>query len=312
MDDGTPGVFSTDSDGALVCMPKEEKSAEEDRTSQKSLLKALGDEHGRHVGEIEKALDDLGTKPDKDTVKDVRASMSDEHTMHRAKTIACFRAFNPAEDKAFDKNEHLKSLRGEHDTYEQKCMNALDEFEKKSTKTVQGDEGHDNDFTEWITGKMDTLQRAHKKAITKIAKGMCKEAFGEEDQADEKVLEILREHLASFVPEPLQRAVFQKVGARISSATKEKLGEAHQHMKAATAIVEALHGALGNDDGEESRSSDEGKTQLQPAPARKRSRPAEVVRDDELNAHLLTKDILRGITTAAQRGLEKLNKEGRK
>jgi hypothetical protein len=76
-------------------------------------------------------------------------------------------------------------------------------------------------------------------------------------------------------------------------------------MKAALAIVASLHGALGDDEGDESRSV--GETSPEPAPRKQRSRPAEnAPKDDELDAHLLARDILRGVTTAAQEGLKTL------
>ncbi len=138
---------------------------------------------------------------------------------------------------------------------------------------------------------------------------MCKDAFGEEDRADEKTLEILKEHLSAYVPEEMQAAVFQKTGARISAATKEKLGEAHEHLKAASAIVKALHGGLGDDDGEEGRSDGDEKSSPA-APEKKRSRPTKSLMDKDLEDHLLSKEIVREITTIAQRGLTILNKRG--
>jgi hypothetical protein len=78
-------------------------------------------------------------------------------------------------------------------------------------------------------------------------------------------------------------------------------------MKAATAIVETLHGALGNDDGEEGRSEGTEASVPSPAPRKQRSRPTEDVKQKaELDAHLLAKDILRGITTSAMEGLKTL------
>ena len=334
MDDGTPGKFTSDPDdpdGALVCLPDTQDKGANDRASQKKLLKALDEEHDRHSTEVEKAFDDFREKaaaiedqgdpadaegkkakaPTKESmmreaVKDLRDTMSDEHDMHRAKTVACFRSFDPAEDKAFSNKEHLKALRGEHDEYETKCKGVMDAFEERCMKGVQGEPGTADEHTDWVTGKMETAQRVHQKAVTKIAKAMCKAAFGEEDQADEKTLTILKEHLAPFVPEQLQTAVFTKVGGQIAVATREKLSEAHQQLKAATAIVEALHGALGNDDGEEKR-SDEGTTPSATLPRKQRSRPTEDVKQKaELDAHLLAKDILRGITTSAQEGLKTL------
>jgi len=82
-------------------------------------------------------------------------------------------------------------------------------------------------------------------------------------------------------------------------------------MKSATAIVEALHGALGNDDGEEDRSAADDKS-VTTIPRKQRSRSTEDIRqNDELNTHLLAKDILRGITTAAQEGLKTLKQANR-
>jgi hypothetical protein len=338
MDDGSPGVLTTDpndSDGPLVCMPEEQDKSVVGRESQAKLVKAIADEHERHTEEIGKAFEDFtekvagqgelinqdeddkekGKKPEpavRDAVKDLRDAVRDEHAMHRAKSIALFRDFNPAEDKAFDKKEHLKTLRESHDEYEAKNNKTLDDFEDKLSKSVQGEPGSVDEHTDWVTGLIDSNGRSHKKAVTKIAKAMCKAAFGEEDEADEKTLEILREHLSAYVPEPLQRAVFQKIGARISGATKQKLSEAHQHMKAASAIVADLHGGLGDDEGEESRSDGDEKSLPTKAPGKQRSRPTEVRTNNELNAHLFTREVLRDITTAAQRGLETLKKQAKR
>jgi len=171
MTDGTPGEFASDPDdpdGALVCVPKTDDKAASDRVSQKTLLKALGEEHDRHEGEVEKAIDDFREKaappedqndpedanePDEgnkkgkkkpsfadnvhEAMKDLRDGMRDEHDMHRAKTIACFRAFDPSEDKAFNKKEHLKALRSQHEDYETKCNKAIDDFEERCMKSVE-------------------------------------------------------------------------------------------------------------------------------------------------------------------------------
>ncbi len=302
-DDGTPGIL----DAALVCQPKEEKSVEETKPLKKKLIGAITEEHARHTGEIEKAIDAfVDTAADGEGMKDLRDAVRDEHDMHRAKSIANFRSFNEAEEGSFDKKPHLKTLREAHDEYEARNNKLLDEFEEKCTKNASERDDH----IDWLSEKMEESQRTHKKAIIKSAKIMCKAAFGEEEQADEKVVEILKTFLSPYVPEQMQTAVFMKVGARISAASKEKLGEAHQHMKAATAIVEALHGALENDDGEED-SSDTGKT-VATVPRKQRSRPTEDIRQkEELDAHLLTRDILRGITTAAQEGLKTLKEANR-
>ncbi|HEX3861292.1 MAG TPA: hypothetical protein VHY35_06320 [Stellaceae bacterium] len=320
-EDGKPGVL----DAALVCQPTVEKSVEETKPLKKKLLQSIDEEQTRHVGEIEKAIDVFADATPSDTegtdeekakktadatreaMKDLRDAVRDEHDMHRAKSIASLRDFGDAENTTFDKKPHLKAVRDAHDEYEARNTKLLDEFEEKSIKTPAEREEH----IDWLAEKMEESQRAHKKAVIKSAKVMCKAAFGEEEQADEKVLEILKTFLAPYVPEQMQTAVFMKVGARISAASKEKLGEAHQHMKAATAIVEALHGALENDDGEESRSVGDAVSPA-PAPRKQRSRSSEDIhQNDELNAHLLAKDILRGITTAAQEGLKTLKQANR-
>ena len=122
----------------------------------------------------------------RENLKDLRSALADEHTMHRAKSVACLRSFDPSGEKAFDKKPHLKALRAEHDDYDAKTIKALDEFEEKCVKGVQGGPGDTNEGVEWITGKMEDSQKIHKKAVVKIAKAMCKAASGEEDQADEE------------------------------------------------------------------------------------------------------------------------------
>jgi hypothetical protein len=332
MDDGSDGELASDPkdpDGPLVCIPKEDdKSKGATRSGQRELVKALHDEHDRHTGEVDKAIDDFndkaadigddegekGKKPTPESkmrehLKDLRDTMRDEHDMHRAKNMATVRSFDPAENKAFDKKPHLKALRDEHDAYDAKNKKAMDEFDEKCVKSVQsGQSGDEN--TDWITSQLDTAARVHKKAVTKIAKAMCRDAYGEEDEPDEKMVEILKEFLAPHVDPQVLTALTAKVGARISSATRERLREAHEHLKAATSIVEALHGNLGDDDGEEGRSDGDDKT-LPAAPGKQRSRPARVPAQDALDAHLLAKEVLRGVTTAASTALERLNREGR-
>ncbi|HLH93536.1 MAG TPA: hypothetical protein VKW08_00315 [Xanthobacteraceae bacterium] len=323
-DDGSAGTLASDPndpDGPLVCIPSEdEKAAEADRDSQRKLTKDLADEHERHGAEVERALDEFkaaaqahdgtnaeGTDDEKkaaqlkaaeamtECFKDLQASLSDEQTMHRANSLKCFRSFKPTEDKGFDKSPHLKAVRDEHDAYEAKCEKAVGEFQKSEAPSD----------TEAIGDKLDKLQSSHKKALSKIAKAMCKAAYGEEEHADEKTLEILKEFLAPHISAQLLPAVSGKIASRITAAHREKLGEAHQNMKAALAIVASLHGALGDDEGDESRSV--GETSPEPAPRKQRSRPAEnAPKDDELDAHLLARDILRGVTTAAQEGLKTL------
>ena len=320
-DDGSPGILTSDPndpDGALVCLPQDEDKSKSARTTEKDLHKSLRDEQDRHSAEIEKAIDEFRTKtgsggkakPEaamRESMKDLRDSLRDEHNMHRANTVKCFRSFEPTEDKAFDKKEHLKTLRDEHDSYETKCEKATDDFDEKCMKAVQdgeSTEGHTDNFSD----ALDRNHLNHKKAVTRIANKMCKDAFGEEDRADEKTLEILKEHLSAYVPEEMQAAVFQKTGARISAATKEKLGEAHEHLKAASAIVKAIHGGLGDDDGEEGRSADD---KSEPAPRKQRSRPTEVAANEDINDFLFGRTLAKEIVSVAQRGLEHYNKKAK-
>jgi hypothetical protein len=335
-DDGSPGVLTTDPkdpDGALVCLPQDQdKSAKAENPGKTRLIASLKDEQERHTEEVQKSFDtfqkavpedrgepeaneDEGKKAKRLSddartmrahLKDLRSALSDEHTMHRAKSVAAFRSFEPS-DKAFNKDEHLKALRAEHDTYETKCNKSLDSFEEKCMKSVQGEPGEVDGHTDWITGKMETHQNVHQKAVTKIAKAMCKAAFGEEDAADEKTLAILKEFLAPHVPAQLLSAVAEKIGARITAANKEKLGEAHDQLKAATAILEGLCKGLADGSGEESRSDDEQHSSAM-APAVTRSRPRQPSLSDEaLHAHLRAKEILGGIEAAARAGLGTIN-----
>jgi hypothetical protein len=311
-DDGSAGVLAADPkdpDGALVCLPQADKSAKDEHGSQKTLLKAVGDEHARHTGEVEKALDAFteaegeGEKAAKQTaehLKDLRSALADEHTMHRAKSIASFRSFDPSEEKAFDKKPHLKALRDEHDQYATKCMKALDDYEEKCTKGVQDDDDS-------LTGKLEDNQRVHKKAVTKIAKAMCKEAFGEEDQADEKTLEILKEYLAPHIDAQLLPAITGKIGTRIAAEQNAKLGEAHQHLKAATAVLEALHKGLADGSEEEGRSDDAKSVDDGPRDIRSRTRTTSRSEDPALQAHLRAREIMRGIEASAREGLGRLN-----
>ena len=273
--DGDDGILTSDPkdpDGALVCMPRDEdKSAKGESGSQKTLLKAINDEHERHAGEVEKSIEAFqdsmagnelsddkkaAANATRENLKDLRSALADEHTMHRAKSVACLRSFDPSGEKAFDKKPHLKALRAEHDDYDAKTIKALDEFEEKCVKGVQGGPGDTNEGVEWITGKMEDSQKIHKKAVVKIAKAMCKAASGEEDQADEKTLEILKEYLAPHIDAQILPAIIGKIGARMSAQSKAKLGEAHEHLKAAKAVLEGLHPGLADGNEEESRSDD--------------------------------------------------------
>lgn len=303
LDDGSDGTFTTDDDGKLICTPAEDKSKAE-TGGQKTLIKTIGDEHSRHTGEVEKALDALdGT--DAEHLKDFRSAIADEQTMHRAKSVAALRAFDASEDKAFDKKPFLKSLRDEHDNYDAKTGAALDDFEKKCMKSVKAEDTEGN--IDALEAKMEDNQRAHKKAIVKIAKSMCKEAYGEEDQADEKTIAILNEFLAPHISSLILPAVVAKIGARMSAESKNKLGEAHEHMKAAKAILEGLHGGLADGDGEEKPAEGEGKTAPAPVTDRSKTRTTSRSEDPALQAHLRAREIVGGIEAVAREALGQLN-----
>jgi hypothetical protein len=309
MDDGAPGILSADPkdpDGPLVCIPQEQdKDKSADHASQKELVKALNDEHTRHTGEVENCFEAFKNTDGEvsENIKELRVLLQDEHTMHRAKSVAALRAFDPSEDKAFDKTPHLKALRGTHDNYEAKSTEALNEFEEKCTK---GEAADLEDHIDFVTSKLESTQSAHKKAVVKIAKGMCKAAFGEEDQADEKTLAILNEYLAPHIDKAILPAIVAKVGARISAETKKKIAEAHTHLKAAQSVLEALHGGLADGNEEEGR-SDEGKI-LDDGPRNDRSRSRTPSHSDEaLKAHVQAREIMCGIEAVAREALGRLN-----
>jgi hypothetical protein len=317
MDDGSAGELATDpdnADGPLVCIPKEaEKAKIADRKPEKELIKSLHDEHGRHTGEVEKALDDFREKTEevadkdalRDGLKDLRSVLSDEQTMHAAKAISCLRAFEPAEATTFDKKAHLNTLREEDGSYEATCKKLLDQFDERCTKgTAEEIDGN----VDWLAKEFETHQRTHKKSLTKIAKAMCRDAFGEEDQADEQTVAILKEFLAPHIDPLILNSVISKVGARISSSTKERLREAHEHMKAASAVLEQLHGGLADGDGEEGGS--DGKQLPAIAPVTPRSKPRQSSHsDDALKAHLQARQIVGGIEAAARAALGTINTE---
>jgi phage head maturation protease len=320
LDDGTPGVLTSDPndpDGPLVCLPEEQdKGAKAEHSSQKALLKSISDEHDRHTGEIEDALESFKAgvvEPESEEkseamtgfLKELHASMQDEQTMHRAKSIASFRGFDPAEDKAFDKAPHLNALRGAHDTYEEKCTKALNDFEEKCMK---GEPEAIADHTDSFAGALEGAQKSHKKAVVKIAKAMCRSAFGEEDQADEKTIAILNEYLAPHIDKQILPAIVAKVGAKLSAQTKEQIVAAHSHLKAAQSVLEDLHGGLADGNDEEGR-SDEGKT-LDDGRRENRSKsraPSHV--DPALRAHVEAREILREVESTIREGLKNFNFE---
>jgi hypothetical protein len=336
-DDGSPGVLTTDPkdpDGALVCLPQDEdKSVKAEEPGKTRLLASVNDEHERHSDEVAKCFDsfqkavaedrgepeaneDEGKKAKRlsddaramrTNLKDLRSSLADEHLMHRSKSIADFRSFEPS-DKAFDKNEHLKALRDEHDAYETKCNKSLDTFDEKCMKSVQGEPGEVDGHTDWITGKMETSQNVHKKSVTKIAKAMCKSAYGEEDEADEKTLDILKEFLAPHINANLLPAVAGKIGARLAAENKVKTAEVYTYLKAATAVLEVLHKDLADGNEEESRSDVTPKGNGDGSREnRSRTRSTSRSEDPALKAHLRAREIVGGIEAAARDALGKIN-----
>jgi hypothetical protein len=293
MADGGSGVLASDpddADGPLVCVPAEAKGAKDTHGSQKELLKAVANEHERHAGEMEKCFEGFA---DEKAFKELRDAVNDEHTMHRANSVAQFKDFKPSDEKAFDRNPHLKALRDELDAYETNTTKALDDYEGKAIK-AEGDGS--------IIEKMETTQRSHKRAVNKIAKAMCKAAFGEDEEPDEKTVEIIKEYLEPHVDAHLLLPLTAKIASKLTAENTKKLGEAHQHLKAATAVLETLSKALGDGSGE-----------IEPAvveaPAIERSKPVKLapVKDEGLDAHIFARDILRGITTAATDGLKDIN-----
>jgi hypothetical protein len=136
---------------------------------------------------------------------------------------------------------------------------------------------------------------------------MCKDAFGEEDQADEKTLAILKEFLAPHIDPQLLNALATKIGARISADTKKRIAEVHEHLNAAKAVLEDLHPGLADGREEEGR-SDEGKSAPVEGTREPRSRSRSTAHDDEaLKAHLLAKETVSGIEAVARKTLEEIN-----
>lgn len=329
MDDGTNGVFASDPndpDGPLVCVPdNDDKGVTDEHASEKALIKALADEHERHAAQLDKSVETFkdvasgdGTSEDEEekaqqkktivqnAIKALSSELEDEQTMHRAKTIAAFRGFDPAEKKGFDKSSHLKALREAHDTYEAKCAQILEEFFEK-------DADPEEDRGAWIESKLDGASRAHKRQVSKLARAMCKEAFGEEEQADEKTLSILKEYLAPHVSEQLLPPLAAKIGTRLAAERRNMLGEAHSHLKAATAVLEELSGALADSSEEVSRSASGTHNAAGTGSREHGSRPRTTSRTDDeaLKAHLMAREIVGGIEAVAREALGQLNAEVR-
>jgi hypothetical protein len=221
MADGTPGVLGKDPkdpDGPMICIPsgKSEDGSEDEpnanmNSTKAKLMKDIEAEHVRHkaaystaVEDLKKAMpEDQGDADDADgeqskaakkkkgpeiakAIDEFRAMLSDEHGMHKSKMIDLFKTFTPPEDKkAFDKSGHLKKLREAHDGYSDKTYKSVDKFSEKM-KTVEGAEGEIDSHIGWIVGKIAEHHDEHQSSVMKIASAMCKSAFGETDDTDEK------------------------------------------------------------------------------------------------------------------------------
>ena len=94
----------------------------------------------------------------------------------------------------------------------------------------------------------------------------------------------------------------------MSAQSKAKLGEAHEHLKAAKAVLEGLHPGLADGNEEESR-SDDSKT-VDDGYRKSRSKPRTPSRSDEaLKAHIQAREIMGGIEAVAREALGKFNAE---
>ena len=128
-------------------------------------------------------------------VKSLKSALNDEHDMHRSMNVECFRSFVPPADKekAFNSDEYLKALKGEHKGYDEKCGKTFDQFEEKM-KTVVGDQsdGDADDIdqhTGWITAKMSGDQVDHRANVKGIATAMCK-GFSTEQDDTQKTMDL--------------------------------------------------------------------------------------------------------------------------
>ena len=301
MDDGSPGILSSDPDdpdGPMVCIPQEEDKTKKTMKNRKTFKKGIDEEHDRHEEKCEKSFDEFREKckalegKEKSEkgfdiekhLKTLRESLEDEHDLHREKNIEHFKSFKgPKEEKDFDIEKHVKAVHAEHDRYEDAYMKDHSKFEEKMKKSVEGADGEHDKHTDWIVGKMEDHQKVHRENIHEIADKMFK-AFGEGDDTDEKK-DVL------------------------SKEMKEKLSEAHEHLKAAKSVLEALHGGLADGDEEEghSKPKDEESDGEGSRKEQRSSRASRTSADDDLNAHLEARAIVRGIEAAARDGLAKIN-----
>lgn len=400
LDDGSPGILASDpknQDGPLVCVPDTQdkgkkatsqsgdESNDNDATQDK-FMKSINEEHGRHVGSYKKsieefktAVEDQSNDPDEPSqkaisiskcMKDLRGSLADEHDMHRAKMIECFRSFKPSKEKAIDMSEHLKSVRDEHKAYTNTVNADLDKFEEKcKTITGDGDNSVEN-HTDWIVGKMAGTNTSHQKKIKKIAMKVCKDGFGEGEVTEskewyekgaveeqlaededrqakwkkiEKVYDVFGAFIEAYLNDStavndfeklldeavslmkgaeakgvlsqidvagLSAIVFRvRIGINEHAATTELMGEAYKNLKAAMTVFENLQKDLDGGNGDESRSAGEGDDAGTGDGSHETGSKSHVLSssDDGLKAHLLAREIVRGIAGVVRDQLEDLN-----
>ncbi|AVT83672.1 hypothetical protein [Rhodopseudomonas palustris] len=305
MPDGSAGVYAVDpenEDGPLVCVAKAQKS-DEGNASQKSLIKSITEEHARHANDTEKCIETLeidGKNVTVESVKDVRYGVQDEQVIHRARSVGIFKEFKAQGEKSFDKSPFLKAVREQHDAYEAQIAKIVGDFEEKCAKATT------EDATGAFATAIEDAQRAHKKAVIKIAKAMCKEVFGQEEQADEKTLEILTNFLAPHIDKQILPALVAKIGARLTTEKATQLSEAHQHLKAATSILEKVFGSLADGSEDESRSDVASKADENGSRGI-RSKKRAPSTDPELKAHLDSREALRDAESAIRGALGKIN-----
>ena len=127
------------------------------------------------------------------------------------------------------------------------------------------------------------------------------EKTGESDAEENAEGQAQKQTIVAMVKE------IRKTGAKLSGETKEKLGEAHKHIKAAKAVLEALHGGLTDGDGEEKPADGDDK-KIARDPANKRSsRASRTPADKDLNDRIALRAAVRGIEAATRDVLAKLN-----
>ena len=303
LDDGAPGVLADDpkNPGVLVCVPQDEdKSAKVAKAAaEEALHSALDGEHARHGGimrEVLKAFADGAETTDEEAKKafdieksmDVlRKAMTAEHGTHMEKMLECFKAYTPGGKKGEDDGEEdeptaISDLENEHDRHGEVITKAIDAFAKKFENGV---EGGDNDAIDWIYGKLDRENGKHENTVKTIAKAYC----------------------ASMSAE---KSVAVKAGARLSQTSKDAITEAHQLLKSAVAILEQLHGALEQGEGDEGDGNADGNIGDKNLPGNegRKAPPAGLANArNELQARIAARELVRGISASVNTELANIN-----